>query len=44
MAIELKLIDKLLADYAVLERAMGSEMKKCDRYEKHDPAGDNSGI
>ena len=61
MAIDLKLIDKLLADYkkpediigengllkqltkAVLERAMQAEMTEHLGYEKHDPAGHNSG-
>ena len=61
MAIDLKLIDKLLADYkkpediigengllkqltkAVLERAMQAEMTEHLGYEKHDPAGNNSG-
>src|ERR1700733_1270430 len=61
MAIDLKLIDKLLADYkkpediigengllkqltkAVLERAMQAEMSEHLGYEKHDPAGNNSG-
>ena len=61
MAIDLKLIDKLLADYknpediigengllkqltkALLERAMQSEMTEHLGYEKHDPAGHNSG-
>lgn len=61
MAIDLKLIDKLLADYkkpediigengllkqltkALLERAMQAEMSEHLGYEKHDPAGNNSG-
>ena len=61
MAIDLKLIDKLLADYkkpediigedgllkqltkAPLERAMQAEMTEHLGYEKHDPAGHNSG-
>jgi putative transposase len=61
MAIDLKLIDKLLADYkkpediigengllkqltkALLERAMQGEMTDHLGYEKHDPAGHNSG-
>jgi putative transposase len=61
MAIDLKLIDKLLADYkkpediigengllkqltkALLERAMQVEMTEHLGYEKHDPAGNNSG-
>jgi putative transposase len=61
MAIDLKLIDKLLADYkkaediigehgllkqltkALLERAMQAEMTEHLGYEKHDPAGHNSG-
>src|SRR5437763_12343869 len=61
MAIDLKLIDKLLADYkkpediigengllkqltkALLERAMQAEMTDHLGYEKHDPAGHNSG-
>src|SRR5881394_3030226 len=61
MAIDLKLIDKLLADYkkpediigengllkqltkALLERAMQAEMTVHLGYEKHDPAGHNSG-
>jgi putative transposase len=61
MAIDLKLIDKLLADYkkpediigengllkqltkALLERAMQAEMADHLGYEKHDPAGYNSG-
>src|ERR1700693_1086790 len=61
MAIDLKLIDKLLVDYkkpediigengllkqltkAVLERAMQAEMSEHLGYEKHDPAGNNSG-
>jgi putative transposase len=61
MAIDLKLIDKLLADYkkpediigengllkqltkALLERAMQAEMTDHLGYEKHDPAGNNSG-
>ena len=61
MAINLKLIDKLLADYkkpedikgengllkqltkALLERAMQAEMTEHLGYEKHDPAGHNSG-
>jgi putative transposase len=61
MAIDLKLIDRLLADYkkpediigengllkqltkAVLERAMQAEMTEHLGYEKHDPAGNNSG-
>jgi putative transposase len=61
MAIDLRLIDKLLADYkkpediigengllkqltkAVLERAMQAEMSEHLGYEKHDPAGNNSG-
>src|SRR5208337_2263748 len=61
MAIDLKLIDKLLLDYkkpediigengllkqltkAVLERAMQAEMSEHLGYEKHDPAGNNSG-
>jgi len=61
MAIDLKLIDKLLADYkkpediigengllkqltkALLERAMQVEMTDHLGYEKHDPAGNNSG-
>ena len=61
MAIDLKLIDKLLLDYkrpehiigengllkqltkAVLERAMQVEMTEHLGYEKHDPAGNNSG-
>jgi len=61
MAIDVKLIDKLLADYkkpediigeegllkqltkALLERAMQAEMSEHLGYEKHDPAGHNSG-
>src|SRR6202166_652640 len=61
MALDLKLIDKLLADYkkpediigengllkqltkALLERAMQAEMTEHLGYEKHDPAGNNSG-
>jgi putative transposase len=61
MAIDFKLIDKLLADYkkpediigengllkqltkALLERAMQAEMTEHLGYEKHDPAGNNSG-
>src|SRR5450432_3510556 len=61
MAIDLKLIDKLLADYknpediigengllkqltkALLERAMRAELTEHLGYEKHDPAGHNSG-
>ncbi len=61
MAIDLKLIDKLLADYkkpediigengllkqltkALLERAMQAEMTEHPGYQKHDPAGNNSG-
>ncbi|MCX5757436.1 MAG: IS256 family transposase [Candidatus Hydrogenedentes bacterium] len=61
MAIDLRLIDKLLADYkkpediigengllkqltkALLERAMQAEMTVHLGYEKHDPAGNNSG-
>src|ERR1700723_189171 len=61
MAIDLKLIDKVLADYkkpediigengllkqltkALLERAMQVEMTDHLGYEKHDPAGHNSG-
>src|SRR5579864_5032699 len=61
MAIDLKLIDKLLLDYkkpediigengllkqltkALLERAMQAEMTEHLGYEKHDPAGNNSG-
>ncbi len=61
MAIDVKLIDKLLADYkkpediigengllkqltkALLERAMQAEMTDHLGYEKHDPAGYNSG-
>jgi putative transposase len=61
MAIDLKLIDKLLADYkkpediigengllkhltkALLERAMQAEITEHLGYEKHDPAGNNSG-
>src|SRR5437764_10950762 len=61
MAIDLKLIDKLLADYkkpediigengllkqltkALLERAMQVELTHHLGYEKHDPAGNNSG-
>src|SRR5260370_23123755 len=61
MAIDLKLIDKLLADYknpedilgedgllkqltkALLERAMQAELTEHLGYEKHDPAGHNSG-
>src|SRR5580693_5692167 len=61
MAIDLKLIDKLLAGYkkpediigengllkqltkALLERAMQAEMTEHLGYEKHDPAGNNSG-
>src|SRR5437867_3457668 len=61
MAIDLKLIDKLLADYknpediigengllkqltkALLERAMQAELTEHLGYEKHDPAGNNSG-
>lgn len=61
MAIDLNLIDKLLADYkkpediigengllkqltkALLERAMQAEMTEHLGYEKHDPAGKNSG-
>src|SRR5580692_6686689 len=61
MAIDLRLIDKLLADYkkpediigengllkqltkALLERAMQAEMTEHLGYEKHDPAGNNSG-
>jgi hypothetical protein len=61
MAIDLKLIDKLLADYkkpediigengllkqltkALLERAMQAEITEHLGYEKHDPAGHNSG-
>jgi len=61
MAIDLRLIDKLLADYkkpediigengllkqltkALLERAMQAGMTEHLGYEKHDPAGHNSG-
>jgi putative transposase len=61
MAIDLKLIDKLLGDYkkpediigkngllkqltkALLERAMQAEMSEHLGYDKHDPAGNNSG-
>src|SRR3954454_14975703 len=61
MAIDVKLMDKLLADYkkpediigengllkqltkALLERAMQAEMTEHLGYEKHDPAGHNSG-
>src|SRR5580692_8450356 len=61
MAIDVNLIDKLLADYkkpediigehgllkqltkALLERAMQAEMTDHLGYEKHDPAGNNSG-
>src|SRR5213596_3675849 len=61
MAIDLKLFDKLLADYktpediigengllkqltkALLERAMQAEMSEHLGYDKHDPAGNNSG-
>src|ERR1700680_2296019 len=61
MAIDLKLIGKLLADYkspediigengllkqltkALLERAMQAELTDHLGYEKHDPAGHNSG-
>src|SRR5437867_13166082 len=61
MAIDLKLIDQLLADYknpediisengllkqltkALLERAMQAELTEHLGYEKHDPAGNNSG-
>jgi len=61
MAIDFRLIDKLLADYkkpediigengllkqltkALLERAMQAEMTDHLGYEKHDPAGNNSG-
>ena len=61
MAIDVKLIDKLLSDYkkpediigengllkqltkALLERAMQVEMTDHLGYEKHDPAGNNSG-
>src|SRR5450755_2430121 len=61
MAMDLKLIDKLLAGYkkpediigengllkqltkALLERAMQAEMTEHLGYEKHDPAGNNSG-
>src|SRR4029434_9027038 len=61
MAIDVKLIDTLLADYkkpediigengllkqltkALLERAMQAEMTDHLGYEKHDPAGNNSG-
>src|SRR6266853_7052499 len=61
MAIDLKLIDKLLAGHktpediigengllkqltkALLERAMQAEMTEHLGYEKHDPAGHNSG-
>ena len=61
MANDLKLIDKLLADYkkpediigengllkqltkALLERAIQAEMTGHLGYEKHDPAGNNSG-
>src|SRR5881227_197835 len=61
MAIDLNLIDKLLADYkkpediigengllkqltkALLERALQAEMTAHLGYEKHDPAGHNSG-
>src|SRR5450432_1290515 len=61
MAIDLKLIDKLLADYkkpediigengllkqltkALLERAMQAEITEHRGYERHDPAGNNSG-
>ena len=61
MAIDLKLIDNLLADYkkpediigengllkqltkALLERAMQAELTEHVGYEKHDPAGNNSG-
>src|SRR3954451_24274506 len=61
MAIDLKLIDKLLGDYkkpediigengllkqltkALLERAMQAELTDHLGYEKHDPAGHNSG-
>src|SRR5437868_11325775 len=61
MAIDVKLIDKLLADYkkpediigengllkqltkALLERAMQAEITEHVGYQKHDPAGHNSG-
>ena len=61
MAIDLKLIDKLLLDYkkpediigengllkrfvkAVLERALNAELTHHLGYERHDPAGNNSG-
>jgi putative transposase len=61
MAIDLKLIDQLLAGYkkpediigengllkqltkAVLERALSAELTEHVGYEKHDPAGNNSG-
>ena len=61
MAIDLRLVDKLLADYkkpedligengllkqltkALLERAMRAELTEHLGYEKHDPAGHNSG-
>jgi len=61
MAIDLKLIDQLLADYkkpediigengllkqltkALLERALSAELTEHVGYEKHDPAGHNSG-
>ncbi len=61
MAIELRLVDKLLADYkkpedligengllkqltkALLERAMRAELTEHLGYEKHNPAGHNSG-
>jgi putative transposase len=61
MAIDLKLIDQLLADYkkpediigengllkqltkALLERALNAELTEHVGYEKHDPAGNNSG-
>jgi len=61
MAIDLKLIDQLLADYkkpediigengllkqltkALLERALHAELTEHVGYEKHDPAGNNSG-
>lgn len=61
MAIDLKLIDAMLADYkspediigengllkqltkALLERALSAELTQHVGYEKHDPAGNNSG-
>src|SRR5215471_18548712 len=61
MAIDLKLIDQLLADYkkpediigengllkqltkGLLERALSVELTEHVGYEKHDPAGHNSG-